>query len=70
MIPFILGILHAFLPMQYFNEKWFKIGDKLENNLHYSEVFYKFESDYNRSNPVTSRIAKENIFQLQNIKLL
>jgi hypothetical protein len=57
-----LGIVHAFLPMQYFNEKCFKIGEKEENNEQFNDVFFKFESDYKRSNPVTARIAKENIF--------
>jgi hypothetical protein len=57
-----LGIIHALLPMQYFNEKWFTIEEKDENFAPYNDVFFQFESDYKRSNPVTARIAKENIF--------
>lgn len=58
-IGVFIGVVHAFLPMAALNEKIFKIESK-ENYGTFSKIKLDFISDYDRENPVTETLAKED----------
>ncbi|KAL4496206.1 hypothetical protein ABPG72_012943 [Tetrahymena utriculariae] len=63
---FIIGLLHAFLPMQALNEKLFKTRERVANGCTYEEVRDYFNIDYDRENPVKKDIAIEyHIFRVK-----
>ena len=67
---FALGLLHAILPMQKFNEMCFKVKDPEPNTFLYQNVKANFLTDYSRENPATATIAKKVFLETQAIKTL
>ena len=60
LLTFIIGVLHAILPMQKFNEIAFKLQEPEPNQQKYGDVVTEFETDYARCNPATmQRATKE-----------
>lgn len=65
-IPFIglvIGLLHAALPMQLLNEKFFKVQDNPPNIEEWKTAQFKFFTSYERENPATSLFAKTHHIQ-------
>ncbi|KAL4446608.1 hypothetical protein ABPG74_005546 [Tetrahymena malaccensis] len=63
---FIIGLLHAFLPMQALNEKLFQTRERVPNECTYEEVRDYFNIDYDRENPVKKDISIEyHIFRIK-----
>lgn len=58
-IGFGLGLIHAFLPMERFNEYIFRLESQ-NNTETFNDLRLKFFTDYDRENPVSEKIAKEN----------
>jgi len=48
----ILGMLHAFLPMQMINERLFSVEKAEANVLDYEGASKFFITDYSRENPI------------------
>ncbi|EAR89313.2 phage head-tail family protein, putative (macronuclear) [Tetrahymena thermophila SB210] len=73
---FIIGLVHAFLPMQTLNERLFKTRERVPNECTYEEVRDYFNIDYDRENPVKKDISieyhifrvKSQVSNLQNTK--
>ena len=53
LVPFIIGIINALLPMQKINEYLFSNNENQENTHRFSDIASKFESDYLKANPGT-----------------
>lgn len=49
---FIIGVLHAILPMQILNEKLFTLTPEASNKLRYVDAYLDFFTDYDRENPI------------------
>ncbi|KRX08234.1 hypothetical protein PPERSA_01164 [Pseudocohnilembus persalinus] len=54
-----VGIIHAYLPMQKWNEYLFKVDEAPPNKQLYQEVSDKFTSNYPMENPATGKHAKK-----------
>ena len=50
----VIGIVHAFLPMQKLNKKIFTIKDSVPNEVEFNDAKNNFDTDYARSNPATA----------------
>ena len=69
-LPLAIGLVHALLPMQELNECLFRIPDSKANEQRYSDAQKNFDTDYKRENPVTRRLASENLFQKNRLERL
>ena len=67
---FVIGIVHALLPMQELNECLFVVEEGQANAQRYEDVNKNFDTDYKRCNPATRRYATEQLFERFNIENL
>eukprot|EP01017_Pseudomicrothorax_dubius_P049139 TRINITY_DN9094_c0_g1_i10.p1 TRINITY_DN9094_c0_g1~~TRINITY_DN9094_c0_g1_i10.p1 ORF type:complete len:109 (-),score=27.33 TRINITY_DN9094_c0_g1_i10:100-426(-) len=59
-VTFAVGIINAFLPMGWLNEKLFPTGEEQTTNETYNQARRNFEEEYDRENPATrDEAAKE-----------
>ncbi|EAS02382.2 phage head-tail family protein, putative (macronuclear) [Tetrahymena thermophila SB210] len=56
----VLGFLHAFLPMQEINERFFNVKNPQANTIDYESAQKYFITDYNRENPIYKMQARQN----------
>ncbi|KAL4489887.1 hypothetical protein ABPG72_010786 [Tetrahymena utriculariae] len=65
----VLGFLHAFLPMQEINERFFQVKNSSPNTIDYENAQKYFITDYNRENPIYKMQARQNHVLNMSIKV-
>ncbi|KAL4484378.1 hypothetical protein ABPG74_019555 [Tetrahymena malaccensis] len=64
-----IGLLHAFLPMQLINERFFEINKSQANTIDYEEAQKYFITDYSRENPIYKQQARQTHVKKMTIRI-
>ncbi|KAL4489888.1 hypothetical protein ABPG72_010787 [Tetrahymena utriculariae] len=64
-----IGLLHAFLPMQLINERFFEINKAQANTIDYEEAQKYFITDYSRENPIYKQQARQTHVKKMTIRI-
>ncbi|EWS72684.1 kinase domain protein (macronuclear) [Tetrahymena thermophila SB210] len=64
-----IGLLHAFLPMQLINERFFEINKASANTIDYEEAQKYFITDYSRENPIYKQQARQTHVKKMTIRI-